>query len=182
MDFAGGTVVHISSAMAVSACAVFFGLKIKFSSRDPDRRRETRQNHTRLHRASSISNIVLGTALLWFGWMGFNGGSAFGANMRAVSACMCTNVAACFGGLTSILVYWGAQRIKAPRRPGADIELQIVNGNGTLGGNSGDSHRVEPAAAQNGEESEDDSSNLVGAFCNGVIVGLVAITPAAGYV
>jgi Amt family ammonium transporter len=48
--------------------------------------------------------VVLGTGCIWFGWLGFNGGSARGANLRAVTACIATNVAAATGGLTGLLI------------------------------------------------------------------------------
>jgi Amt family ammonium transporter len=54
----------------------------------------------------NVNNIVLGTALIWIGWFGFNGGSALGGNLRAVSACTSTHVAACGGGLMSLLIGW----------------------------------------------------------------------------
>ncbi|KIM93349.1 hypothetical protein OIDMADRAFT_61688 [Oidiodendron maius Zn] len=53
----------------------------------------------------NVNNMVLGPALLWIGWFGFNGGSALGGNLRAVSACVSTHVAACAGGTTSLLCY-----------------------------------------------------------------------------
>jgi len=52
----------------------------------------------------NIVNVVLGTVFLWFGWFGFNGGSAFGANSRAAMAIMVTNTAASFGGLAWMLM------------------------------------------------------------------------------
>jgi ammonia channel protein AmtB len=53
-----------------------------------------------------VNNMVLGTAMLWIGWFGFNGGSALGGNLRAVSASLSTHVAACSGGTTSLLICW----------------------------------------------------------------------------
>ncbi|KAK4197063.1 putative ammonium transporter [Triangularia verruculosa] len=53
-----------------------------------------------------VNQAVLGTGLLWFGWFGFNGGSALGANNRAVSAVLSTHVAACSGGLTAVFLQW----------------------------------------------------------------------------
>lgn len=50
------------------------------------------------------TNIILGSALLWLEWFEFKGGSALGANLRAVSACMCTHLAACSGGVTFLLM------------------------------------------------------------------------------
>lgn len=55
----------------------------------------------------NVNNIILGTALLWFGWFGFNGGSALGGNLRAVSAIASTHMAACAGGTCMLLLCWG---------------------------------------------------------------------------
>ncbi|KAK0737280.1 ammonium transporter AmtB-like domain-containing protein [Apiosordaria backusii] len=53
-----------------------------------------------------VNQAVFGTGLLWFGWFGFNGGSALGANNRAVSAVLSTHVAACSGGMTAVFLQW----------------------------------------------------------------------------
>lgn len=52
------------------------------------------------YRPHNVTHIVLGTVFLWVGWFGFNGGSALGANMRAVMACVVTHLAASVGGVT----------------------------------------------------------------------------------
>ena len=83
----------------------------------------------------NMSNVVLGTALLWFGWFGFNGGSALGANLRAGMACVVTNLAASVGAITWMI-----------------LDYRIDRKFSALG------------------------------FCSGAISGLVAITPAAGFV
>jgi Amt family ammonium transporter len=54
----------------------------------------------------NVNYLVLGTALLWFGWAGFNGGSALGGNMRAVSAWSSTHIAACTGGTCGVFFIW----------------------------------------------------------------------------
>jgi len=97
----------------------------------------------------NTNNMVLGTALLWIGWFGFNGGSALGGNLRAVSACVSTHVAACAGGTTSLLWFWMWSALAR-------------------------------AGAAEGEEEHKVPS--VTHFCDGAVIGLVAITPAAGYV
>jgi len=58
----------------------------------------------RFSRPHNIVNVVLGTALLWIGWFGFNGGSALGASLKAVSACVSAHLAACAGGLMRTLL------------------------------------------------------------------------------
>jgi len=98
----------------------------------------------------NVNNIVLGTALLWIGWFGFNGGSALGGNLRAVSACVSTHVAACAGGTTSLLLFW------------------VWNTLARAGGA--------------GEGKKGQKPPSVTHFCDGAVIGLVAITPAAGYV
>ncbi|CAH1763549.1 14205_t:CDS:2 [Entrophospora sp. SA101] len=75
LDFAGGTPVHISSGAAALAYAIVVG------------KRHGHGTDTDEFKPHNIANIVLGTALLWFGWFGFNGGSALAANGRAAMAC-----------------------------------------------------------------------------------------------
>ncbi|KAF9585634.1 hypothetical protein BGW38_001457 [Lunasporangiospora selenospora] len=89
LDFAGGTPVHISSGAAALAYAIVLG------------KRSGDQKEFRPH---SMSNVVIGTCFIWFGWFGFNGGSALSANLRAAMACVVTNLAASVGGLTWVLL------------------------------------------------------------------------------
>jgi Amt family ammonium transporter len=118
LDFAGGTVVHMSACWAALAGAIFLG-KRKTQSTSPAR----------------ITYVLLGTGLLWFGWFGFNAGSAMGANTIAVQALGTTTVAAAAAAMAWVFLdkIWGHK----PSATGA---------------------------------------------CIGSVVGLVAITPAAGYV
>jgi Amt family ammonium transporter len=122
LDFAGGTVVHISAGFAALAGALALG-----------RREAHRAGHQ--HIPVNIPFVLLGTGLLWFGWFGFNSGSALAANTVAVQAFFTTHMASAAAMLTWMLI-------------------EAVRG-----------HR--PSA--------------VGAAI-GAVVGLVAITPAAGYV
>ena len=64
-----------------------------------------------------VNQAVFGTAMIWFGWFGFNGGSALGVNNRAVSACLSTHVAACTGGVTAVLYHWVAKQTKKWKDP-----------------------------------------------------------------
>jgi Amt family ammonium transporter len=118
LDFAGGTVVHITAGMAALAAAMTF-----------------RKRQEQGLRFSSVPFILLGAALLWFGWFGFNGGSALAANETAVQAIINTHMAS-----AAAMLAWMAL----------------------------DYFRTKKCSS-------------VGA-CIGAIVGLVAITPAAGYV
>ena len=122
LDFAGGTVVHISAGCAALAGAIVL------------KRRKVHINHQETHPAN-IPYVLIGTGLLWFGWFGFNAGSAFGANQLAVSAFSTTNTAAAAAGLS--WMFFDVLRGKKP--------------------------------------------SVVG-FCVGAVVGLVAITPAAGFI
>src|SRR2546429_1690514 len=61
-------------------------------------------------RPHNVSLITLGTILLWFGWLGFNGGSAFGANLRAIMACWNSNMAAITGGITWVALDYRLER------------------------------------------------------------------------
>jgi Amt family ammonium transporter len=93
----------------------------------------------------NVSYMALGTSFLWIGWFGFNGGSALGGNLRAVSACVSTHVAACSGAITSLFLFW----------------LQC--------------------AAVRYFKRQNIKWPSVTHFCDGAVIGLVAITPAAGY-
>jgi len=121
LDFAGGTVVHISSGIAGLVAAIVLG-----------KRKGYRTTPMIPH---NIPFVLLGAAVLWFGWFGFNAGSALGANGLAVSAFIVTNTAAAAALLSWIIIEW--------------------------------LHHGKPT--------------LLGA-ATGCVVGLVAITPAAGFV
>lgn len=122
LDFAGGTVVHISAGCAALAGALVL------------KRRKAHMEHREIPPAN-VPYVLIGTGLLWFGWFGFNAGSALGANPLAVSAFATTNTAAAAGGLG--WMFFDVLRGKKP--------------------------------------------SVVG-FCIGAVVGLVAITPGAGFV
>jgi len=91
LDFAGGTPVHISSGTAGLAISMYLGKRRGYGT------------ERMAYKPQNTSYVILGTVLLWFGWFGFNGGSAFSANLRAIQACMVTNMAAAVGGLTWML-------------------------------------------------------------------------------
>src|SRR5919197_1385374 len=87
LDFAGGTVVHISSGVSALVAALMLGRRIDLGQHDG----ETYHDATM---------VVLGASLLWFGWFGFNAGSALTAGGLATSAFVVTNTAAAMGALT----------------------------------------------------------------------------------
>lgn len=90
LDFAGGTVVHISSGIAALVIAIVVG---------------KRKSHGKLaYRPHNIPTVLLGASLLWFGWFGFNAGSAGAANEIAVRAFMTTNTSAAAGMLSWMLL------------------------------------------------------------------------------
>lgn len=122
LDFAGGTVVHISAGCAALAGALVL------------KRRKVHMEHKEIPPAN-IPYVLIGTGLLWFGWFGFNAGSALAANTLSVSAFATTNTAAAAAGLS--WMFFDVLRGKKP--------------------------------------------SVLG-FCIGAVVGLVAITPGAGYV
>ncbi|MBD2576151.1 ammonium transporter [Oscillatoria sp. FACHB-1406] len=92
LDFAGGTVVHISSGVSAVVAAWVLGPRRTF----PDRQ-------TPPH---NVPFVLLGIGLLWFGWFGFNAGSALGAGALATVAFVATLVATAAGGLTWVLLEW----------------------------------------------------------------------------
>ena len=122
LDFAGGTVVHISAGCAALAGALVL------------KRRKAHLEQIEIPPAN-IPYVLIGTSLLWFGWFGFNAGSALGANALAVTAFVTTNTAGAAAGLS--WMFFDVMRGKKP--------------------------------------------SVLG-FCIGAVVGLVAITPAAGFV
>ena len=98
LDFAGGIVVHVSSGVSALLMAILIGRRIDHG----------KQGFT----PHNLPLTVLGGAILWFGWFGFNPGSALGANGLAANAFVTTNTATAAAGLTWALIEW--QRNKAP--------------------------------------------------------------------
>jgi Amt family ammonium transporter len=93
IDFAGGVVVHVAAGLSALAATLVVGRR-----KDFDKRRE--------FKPSNIPYVLLGTALLWFGWFGFNGGSAFAANEWAVSAIVATTLSAAAAMVSWMIVDW----------------------------------------------------------------------------
>jgi len=121
IDFAGGTVVHLSSGISALVCALVLGKR--------------RGYPTVRHPPHDLTMTIVGAGLLWFGWFGFNAGSALGANGLAARALLNTHVAAAAGALSWVL--FEGMRIKKVTMLG---------------------------------------------LASGLVAGLVAITPAAGFV
>lgn len=122
LDFAGGTVVHISAGCAALAGAIVLkSRRVKLEQQEIP--------------PANIPYVLIGTGLLWFGWFGFNGGSALGANGLAINAFATTNTAAAAAGLA-----WMFFDVMKGKKP-----------------------------------------SVLG-FCIGAVVGLVSITPSAGFV
>ncbi len=92
LDFAGGTVVHITSGISALVCALVLGKRIGYGA-------EPMAPH-------NATMTVLGTALLWFGWFGFNAGSALGSGGLAVSSFVTTHIAAAMAALTWMTASW----------------------------------------------------------------------------
>lgn len=121
LDFAGGLVVHINAGIAALALVMVLGPRLGFG-----------KDAMRPH---SLPLTLLGTGILWFGWFGFNAGSALAANEQAVSAMVATQIGASVGALGWIIAEW--KKTGYPTTLGA---------------------------------------------ASGAVAGLVAITPAAGFV
>src|SRR4051812_12261250 len=102
LDFAGGTVVHMSAGLAALAGAMFLG------------RRKTTEGPP-----ANIPFVLLGTGLLWFGWFGFNAGSALAANETAVSAFLTTNTASASAMLSWL--FFDALKGRKPSAVGACV-------------------------------------------------------------
>lgn len=123
LDYAGGGPVEIVSGITGTVISYYLGKRHHYGT------------DKLLFKPHNVSHIVLGTAFLWFGWLGFNGGSTFAANLRAGMAIATTNTAASMAALTWMVMDYRFER----------------------------------------------KWSVVG-FCTGAIAGLVAITPAAGFV
>ena len=98
IDFAGGLVVHLSAGIGGLVAAKVMGRRLGYGTENLS--------------PFDLSLAMIGTGLLWVGWFGFNGGSALGANSRAVMAIVATHLAACAGALT-----WGAMEWTIRRKP-----------------------------------------------------------------
>ena len=93
MDFAGGTVIHINAGIAGLVLSYLVGKRKEHSLEE-------------VRKPSSIKFMILGSALLWFGWFGFNGGSQLAADGIAANALLVTNIAACAGALIWLTIEW----------------------------------------------------------------------------
>ena len=92
LDFAGGTVVHISSGVSALVAAIVLGRRHGFGTEEVA--------------PHNLTYTILGAGLLWFGWFGFNAGSALAANGLAANAFVVTNTAAAMGAITWMAVTW----------------------------------------------------------------------------
>jgi Amt family ammonium transporter len=92
LDFAGGTVIHINAGVAGLVLLMLLGKRRDFVAEKA--------------KPSSLKLTILGSALLWFGWFGFNAGSQLAADGIAANAFLVTNVAACVGGMSWVLIEW----------------------------------------------------------------------------
>ncbi len=93
LDFAGGSVVHASAGFAALAAVLVIGPRLGYKPHEEGP-------------PPNDTYVLLGAAFLWFGWFGFNGGSAFAASPQAVNAFVTTNLAAAAGGLTWMFIDW----------------------------------------------------------------------------
>ena len=121
LDFAGGTAIHVNAGAAALAAAIFYGKRKGYGV-------EPMEPH-------NVTYVVLGAGILWFGWFGFNAGSALAANAQATNAFVVTNTAAAAAALSWMFASWALTR----------------------------------------------KASVIGAAA-GAVAGLVAITPASGFV
>ncbi|TRO49539.1 ammonium transporter [Candidatus Bathyarchaeota archaeon] len=135
IDFAGGLVVHVSAGLSALAAALVIGRRKDCGIPWKDHMQAAKKESAGEFKPTNIPYVILGAGLLWFGWFGFNGGSALAANEYAVLALVTTNLAAAAAAVSWMILDWA---IKG--KPSA-VGISV-----------------------------------------GAVVGLVAITPAAGYV
>lgn len=137
IDFAGGIVVHIAAGVSALAAALVVGQRRRCGAVDWKDHMQTldQKKSPPIFKPTNVPYVLLGAALLWFGWFGFNGGSALSASDLAVSALVTTNIAAAGASVSWMFTDW------------------VLKGKPTATG-----------------------------IAIGAVVGLVAITPAAGFV
>ena len=111
-DFAGGIVVHVAAGMSALAAALIVGRrkgcvywKDQLKALDRKDAGGTVPMGTEF-KPTNIPYVILGAGLLWFGWFGFNGGSALAADAIAVSAVVCTNLAAAAAAVSWMTLDW----------------------------------------------------------------------------
>lgn len=98
LDFAGGGPVHMTSGVGALAYSIWLGKRRGYGTA------------ALAYKPQNTSHVILGTVLLWFGWFGFNGGSALAANMRAAQAIIVTVIAPAVGGITWMLMDYRLER------------------------------------------------------------------------
>ncbi len=135
IDFAGGIVVHVSAGLSALAAALVIGRRKGCGIPWKEHMKAAKKESASEFKPTNIPYVLLGAGLLWFGWFGFNGGSALAANDLAVLALVTTNLAAAAAAVSWMIMDW------------------VIKG--------------KPSAV---------------GISIGAVVGLVAITPAAGYV
>jgi len=135
IDLAGGIVVHISAGLSALAAALVVGRRKGCGIPWKEHMKAAKKDSASEFKPTNIPYVILGAGLLWFGWFGFNGGSALAANDLAVSALVTTNLAAAAAAVSWMILDW----VKKGKPSAVGISI-------------------------------------------GAVVGLVAITPAAGYV
>jgi Amt family ammonium transporter len=135
IDFAGGIVVHVSAGLSALAAALVIGRRKGCGIPWKEHMKAAKKESASEFKPTNIPYVILGAGLLWFGWFGFNGGSALAANDFAVLALVTTNLAAAAAAVSWMIMDW------------------VIKG--------------KPSAV---------------GISIGAVVGLVAITPAAGYV
>ena len=110
-DFAGGIVVHVAAGLSALAAALIVGRRKgcvywKDQMKALDRKDTKAQAMGTEFKPTNIPYVILGAGLLWFGWFGFNGGSALGADSIAVSAVVATNLAAAAAAVSWMVLDW----------------------------------------------------------------------------
>jgi Amt family ammonium transporter len=110
-DFAGGIVVHVAAGLSALAAALIVGRRKgcvywKDQMKALDRKDGSATSTATEFKPTNIPYVILGAGLLWFGWFGFNGGSALAANGIAVSAVVATNLAAAAAAVSWMILDW----------------------------------------------------------------------------
>ena len=170
LDFAGGTAIHVNAGIAALAAVLVLGKRKGWPSQG--------------HPPHSMPLVMLGTGILWFGWFGFNAGSALAANGQAVQAFMNTFLAAAAGGLS-----WGfVERIRDGHFTNLGVASGIVAGLVAITPGAGFVAGMSPiwiglatgivcsfAVALKNKAGYDDALDVVGVHFVGGLVGSLAV-------
>ena len=164
LDYAGGTIIHISAGCAALVYSHILGPRFNYGQHENEP-------------PFSLTMVIQGTTLMWLGWIGFTGGSQISDPADALHSVLNTCLSAAMGGFSWLIVDWCAYTSPTETTP---VNLTSATLPTTISGWDSPARTVQESL-QRPQSADSHTLSIVG-FCSGVVSGLVAITPAAGYV